>query len=90
MAKKRPKAKSETPMREPKPKKRKPLFKMGDFVRNVEDPTIIVIVTKDVEKGTTAFHGVCVAAKRRQVGEHDRFWLIDRFELIKIKIEVDE
>lgn len=86
-------AKKRTPPAEPttraaEPKKRKQLFKTGDFVQNVEDPSIIIVVTKDMDKTSTVFHGTCIAAAKRQVGEHERFWISDRFKLIKLNIEV--
>jgi len=88
MAKKRPKPQVETPMRESKPKKRKRLFKQGDFVRNIEDESLIVVVTQDAEKGSQSFHGTCIRGDKRTIGEHDRFWLKTRFEVVQhINIE---
>lgn len=85
-------AKKRTPPPEPKtrpaePKKRKQVFKIGDFVQNIEDPSIIIVVTTDTDKTSTVFHGTCIAAAKRQVGEHERFWIIDRFKLIKLNIQ---
>lgn len=84
MAKKRPvpAVEVESPMREKEVKKRKTLFKQGDVVMGVEDDSLIVIVTRDVEKGQVSFHGTCILSNKRQVGEHERFWLIERFEKI--------
>lgn len=79
----------QTPIRENKPKKRKKRFKQGDFVKNVEDESLILIVTKDVEKGMKSFHATCIASNKRTIGEHERFWLLDRFELTNISLLID-
>lgn len=86
MAKRKKLPPADAPMREDKPKKRKRAFKQGDFVQNVEDASLILIVTQDMEKGKNSFHGTCIAASKRSVGEHERFWLQERFELINVTI----
>ncbi|MEX0598200.1 MAG: hypothetical protein WD512_17055 [Candidatus Paceibacterota bacterium] len=84
MRKKRPVAPpAELKPREAQPKKRKRAFKQGDFVRSIEDNSLIVIVTKDTEPTSQAFHGTCIRSDKRKVGEHERFWLKNLFEIVE-------
>lgn len=64
-------------------------FKIGDFARSIEDSTLIVVVTKNTDREANTFHGTCISGDKRKVGEHERFWLKNNFEKVKVKIEID-